>query len=90
MKSMADILAGIPRPASHPHRAVILVTDQPRSHGCVADRCSTTGGIFWPDDGEILAEPIQEAVLDIPGATKISIRNIEQCASSRIHWNFDL
>ena len=90
MKSIAEILKDIPKSAANPHRAVVLVNDQPRSHGCVADRCSTRGGIFWPDDGEVLTQPIQDAVLDVMGGTRVSICNVQQCQASRCHWNFDI
>ena len=90
MQSIASILEGIPKPATHPHRAVIVAEDQPTRHGCVADRCTTTGGIFWPDDGELLAQPIQVAVLEISGGGRFPICNVEQCPASRGHWNFDI
>jgi hypothetical protein len=90
MKTIAELLVDIPKTDANPHRAVIFVHGHPR-HGRVAHRELTSGGIFWPDDGEILTEPIQEAVLEIQGGkAPVPISNVEQCSASRHHWNFDL
>jgi hypothetical protein len=90
MKNISVILAGIPRPTTNPHRAVIHVQGEVFKSGHVAGRDATDGGVFFPEDSGHLAEVIQNAILVIEGdPTQLPICNIQQCCSSGHHWNFD-
>jgi hypothetical protein len=91
MKTLEEILSKIPLSGNKPHRASLAIDGSPRRQGRVAARTGTAGGVFWPDNDEILTDTIEEAVLELAsGAVSVPIRNIEQCSASRAHWNFDL
>lgn len=90
MSTVENLLSEIPEQNSS-YRATLFVQNEPPRHGCVASRLANNGGIFFPDNSDVLTTFVDEAEMEIVGLpNRIAISNIQQCPNSKIHWNFDL